>query len=133
MWNPEKKNILVFLTERIKELNALSAELSDVVARDAPNIDGLQDLVKKLSVVREQRGRCLQLRDRLSMARMNGESLEVVVQESIKEVEAARWAHCASISVDSAAKVDYISAAMLALWQLLGDLKGFSPTAPADD
>lgn len=134
MWNAEKKNILVFLTERCKELEQLRAELADGVAhRTAPDIEGLQDLVAKLSRIREQLGRCLQLRDQLSLARMNGESLEAVIQEGIGEIEAARSAHFATVSSDAAAKADYISAAIAALGLLRDDLKGFTATPPAND
>lgn len=43
MWNTEKKNIFVFLTERCKELEQLRAELADDVAHSrAPDIEGLQ-------------------------------------------------------------------------------------------
>lgn len=45
MWNPEKQNILVFLSARCRELDLLSESLAKVVTGNPLDIDGLQDLV----------------------------------------------------------------------------------------
>lgn len=55
------------------------------------------------------------------------------MQKSIQEVEAARSAHFATVSVNAAAKADYISAAISALALLRDDLKGFTATPPPND
>lgn len=81
MWNKEGTPILVFLTQEIKDLEALRYELAQQVLTDTPGVGRISSFIHRLSKVRELLPACSRLRDKISMAIMDKKSLVLVIAE----------------------------------------------------
>lgn len=125
MWNKDGTPILVFLTQELKDLEALRYDLSQQVLNDTPGVGRISAFIHRLSKVRELLPVCEKLRDKISMAIFDKKSLVlVIVEERTALLEAS--AEYSSMGLGSEAE----HYAKLALTTFSNALADFTPEQP---